>query len=218
MKRKIRKFKKLKLSKKIILTASALVMTVVMIMGMKAVYAAMKDSDKETNDFQIANLRGDITEKFTPPTKDNPIEPGQKYQKEVKVKNSENAPFFVRVLVVPEIEDSDGTLLPSEIGKEVLVDVHPDWVLGEDGFYYYMKKVPAGKETTELFKTVTLDEKLASNKDYSYKDAKMTISLKSETVISAGDNYRKAWWLGKVPTEKNLKTVDAELQKIKGGK
>lgn len=204
-----------KVSNKIIILAATLLMVSILgIMGLNAVYAALTDYDEKTNDLQVANLKGEITEKFTPPTKDKPIKPGEPYPKEVKVINSRNAPFFVRSLVVPEIQSSDGFLLPSEIGKEIIVDLNKDWILGEVGFYYYLKKVPKGKETSPIFTTVTLSGTLPSNGEYSYNDASMSISLKSETVTSAGDNYRKAWWQGKVPTDKNLKLVDDALQVI----
>lgn len=213
MKKKIRKFKKFKY-KKIVLATAVLLISLLAIMGLNAVYAALTDSDKETNDFQIANLKGEITEKFTPPTKDKPIQPGDTYPKEVKVTNASNAPFFVRVLVISEVQAKDGTLLPSEIGKDIKVDLDKSWIQGEDGFYYYLKKVSEKEETVPVFKTV----KLITTYEEDYEQATMKIALKSETVTSAGDNYRKAWWQGQVPKDKNLKIVDNELQKIiKGG-
>ncbi|MFY8331621.1 hypothetical protein [Vagococcus carniphilus] len=214
MKRKRNKSKKLSRLKKIILAAAILMVSILGIIGLNAVYAALTDKDEKANDFQIANLRGDITEKFVPPTKDDPIQPGDTYPKEVKVTNKLNAPFFVRVLVIPEVQAKDGTLLPSEIGKDILVDLDPNWVLGEDGFYYYLKKVSEKEETTPVFKNV----KLAKTYDEEYEQASMQIALKSETVTSSGKNYRKAWWRGEIPTEKNLKIVDTELSKIGGGK
>lgn len=211
MKKQKKKSKKfLTFNKRIILAAAVLLVSLVGIMGLRFVYAALTDYDQKTNDFQIANLRGDITEKFTPPTKDKPIQPGDVYPKEVKVTNTSNAPFFVRVLVIPEVKSKDGTLLPSEIGKDIMVDLDKNWVLGEDGFYYYLKKVSEKEETTPVFKTV----KLVNTYEEDYEQADMQIALKSETVTSAGDNYRKAWWQGKTPTEKNLKIIDDTFQKI----
>lgn len=205
----------MKRNKKIILTAAILMVSILVIIGLNAVYAALTDKDDKVNDFQIANLRGDITEKFVPPTKDKPIQPGDTYPKEVKVTNIKNAPFFVRVLVIPEVQSEEGTLLPSEIGKNIMVDIDNNWVLGEDGFYYYLKKVSEKEETTPVFKKV----KLNKTYDPDYEKATMKIYLKSETVTSSGNNYRKAWWQGQPPTDKNLKTIDDTLQKIvEGGK
>lgn len=220
MKQRKNKYKVSK--KKIILAAAVLFVSVLGIMGLNAVYAALTDSDQKTNDLQVANLKGEITEKFTPPTKEDPIQPGDTYPKEVTVTNTSNASFFVRVLVIPEIQGEEvvtngkttpGVLLPGEIGKEIIVDLDKNWVQGEDGFYYYLKKVSEKEVTTPVFTKVKLDKTY----DPDYEKATMKIALKSETVTTAGSNYRNAWWQGQTPTATNLKKVDSELQKIAGG-
>ncbi len=210
MKNKKNKFDKVKFNKKLVITATVILVSVLSVIGLNFVYAALKDNDQEENDFKISNLKGEITEKFTPPTAANPIKPGIVHEKEVKIKNTEDSPFFVRAIVIPEIQDKDKAFLPSKIGENLHVTANKDWVLGEDGFYYYLKKVSEGEETTPIFNSVRLDSRMYSE----YNDASLKIALKSETVISSEDNYRKAWWQGKVPSEKNLKIVDNALQTI----
>lgn len=186
----------------------ALVLLVVGILGIRSVYASLTAVDKKSNEFQLSNLSGTVDEDFVPPIPTNPMRPGMTYPKKVVVKNSSATPLFTRVLVTPEIEAADGTLLPSNIGKEIAVDLGKNWLLGEDGYYYYLGKLAQNQASTALFTTVTL----ASNVSDQYIDATMKIYVKSETILTKGTHYRDAWWLGNVPTETNLKTVDTTLQ------
>lgn len=195
--------------KKINVVLSLVFLTAVIgLISLNYVYAALTDKDQAANDFQIGEVKGTITEKFDPPTEDQPIKPGDTYPKEVKVSNASNLPFFVRVLVTPEIQSIDGMLLASNIGTEITVDLGNDWLLGEDGFYYYLKEVLPGSNTSPLFTTVTI----ANNLGTDYDGATMSIAIKSETVTSSGDNYRGAWWQGTLPTNPNLVKVDTALQ------
>lgn len=202
--------KKYKL-KKINVVLSISFLTILLgIVGLNYVYASLTDKDQATNDFQIGEVKGNITEKFDPPTKETPIKPGDTYPKEVKVSNTSSLPFFVRVLVTPEIQTSEGVLLASKIGKELSIDLGDDWLLGEDGYYYYLKEVLPGSDTSLLFTTVTLADNLGAE----YGDASMSITIKSETVIASGDNYRSVYFGGSIPSTENLAQIDEVYQKI----
>lgn len=172
-------------------------------------YAALTAKDQVRNDLQVSVLSGKVTENFVPPTEDNPIGSGDSYKKEVSVKNDANTPFFVRVLVIPEIISSEGIMLESNIGKEIIIDLDGNWLRGEDGFYYYLKKVEPNKSTSNIFTNITLSPSL----DSVYADASMTISIKSETIIPS--LYCEAWWTGEIPTEGQLKLVNDTLNSIK---
>lgn len=172
------------------------------------VYASLSGTDQLSNDFQLSDLPGSIEEEYTPPTKEDPMTPGRTYPKKVTVTNPSTTPFFVRILVTPEILSADGVLLAGTIGKELTVDLGKEWVLGEDGYYYYLGKVEKNQTTSALFTQVTLSKEVGSD----YEGASMEIYIKSETVIAKGIHYRDAWWLGKTPTENKLKQVDTILQ------
>lgn len=178
-------------------------------------YASFTDKDSQENNFAASGLKGSITEEFTPP---GTVEIGKSYSKKVTIKNEEKAPLFVRVLVQPEMTTSDGqVLLASNIGKEIQLDIGSDWLLGEDGFYYYKKVLNANETTQPLFTKVTL----ANNLDANYQNMKLTISIKSETVSAAGINFRDAYFHGTTPSQSNLKIIDSLYDSIstktKGG-
>lgn len=180
------------------------------IWGAKVVYASLISADHVVNDFQVSDLKGTIKEDFVPPTNDNPMKPGMSYPKKVAINNTSTTPFYVRVLVTPEIQSADGTLLTGNIGKEVSIDLGEDWLLGEDRYYYYLGKVGKGQTTSPLFTQVTL----ADNVDEAYTGAVMQIHVKSETIIAGKKQYREAWWDGSIPNTGVLQKIDTKLQNL----
>ena len=178
--------------------------------GAKVVYASLITTDHVTNDFQVTDLNGKIKEDFTPPTKEEPMTPGKTHPKKVTISNPSTTPFFVRVLVTPEVQSADGLLLAGNIGKELTIDLGKDWLLGEDGYYYYLGQVGKEQMTPPLFTQVTLADSVGE----SYNGASLQIHVKSETIIVGKQQYRDAWWGGKVPTESELQKVDTTLQNL----
>ncbi len=198
---------------KMILIASSLF---ILLMGIGIfggyTYASFTDKDSRDNGFVATGLKGTIKEDFPKP---GTVELGKTYTKEVTIKNEEHAPFFVRVLVLPEMTSQEGILLPSNLGQELVVDIGNDWQLGEDGFYYYKKVVDYNETTTPLFTKVKIPTSLADT----YNNANLTINVKSETVSAAGTNYRDAYFHGVTPTETDLNALDTLYNSlsIKGG-
>lgn len=178
--------------------------------GLNYMYAAMIDSDEKTNDFEISDLSGKIKEKFTPPKIDIPIKPGDTYPKEIAVTNSTKAPLFVRVLITPEIVNSENILLSSKIGEVIIVDLGKDWILGEDGYYYYLNQLKHNDTSSNLFNEIYLSKDISDI----YNDASMEIFVKSETITVADNQYREAWWGGDIPIEGNLKIIEDRLSSL----
>lgn len=183
-------------------------------LGSLVVYAAMTVREEKPNKFQISNLETTIEEVFKAPTS---IKAGDSVQKEVAVKNTGTSSQFVRVMVQPEIKatiDGNPVILPSEIGKEIILEGlnTTDWKLGEDGYYYYLYKLnPSEATKTKLFTKVKLNSELNSN----YNNAKFTILIKVEAINTFDINYRQAWWQVKsAPTTGNMKIIDNLLYKL----
>lgn len=184
-----------------------------LLVGSLITYAAMTTTEKKINQFQVGNLQTTVSEVFTETTK---ISPGQKIKKEVKITNSGTINQFVRVLLFPEIkknaEDGSTRILAATIGQELIVDINTtNWILGEDGYYYYTDSIKPGSKqaTSALFTTVTLKQGI----DSSYNDANATLLVKAEAVSCTVEQYREAWWQGQQPTSTNLKKIDEALAK-----
>lgn len=204
-------FKDKLLKKKLFVFIVTIILAILIsVVGLNYIYAAMIDNDEKTNDFEISDLSGIITEKFTPPTIDTPIKPGNTYHKEIDVTNPTKAPLFVRVLITPEIVSSENVLLSSEIGQVIIVEIGKDWMLGEDGYYYYLNQLNHNDTSSNLFNEIYLSKDLSDI----YNNASMKIFVKSETIIVADNQYREAWWGGDIPTEGNLKKIEDRLSSL----
>lgn len=178
------------------------------------VYAAMTDTDKKENDFQIGQVETKLVEAFSPITE---IPKNQSIGKDVTIKNTGTIKQFVRVMVLPEVRttitgDPNNTrTLPLVIGKDLELEQlnTSEWKDGGDGYFYYVKEaVATGKSTTSLFKTVKLSSSLSDQ----YHDATFSLSLKVETINCNEEAYQKAWWQGTVPTDDPLKTINNTLK------
>lgn len=183
-------------------------------LGSIVVYAAMTTREEKPNKFQISNLETNVEEVFNSPTS---ISPGDSVQKEVAVKNTGTSNQFVRIMVQAEIKatvDNNLVILPSEIGKEIVLEGlnTTDWKLGEDGYYYYLYKLNSSETTkSKLFTKVKLNSELNSI----YNDAKFSIVIKVEAINTFDTNYREAWWqVRTAPTTENLKVIDDSLYKL----
>lgn len=174
-------------------------------------YGSSQSSDLVNNQLEIATLEGNLEENFVP---DKDIQIGGSYAKDVKVTNKGTTNLFVRVMILPKVQSSNGLLLPAAIGKELSIDLNTDWIDGGDGYYYYLDVVKPEIKTSALFTSVTL----SNNLDQRYEGASLSVQLKSEAVTPANHEYRKAWWAGDVPTTSPLLEIDQVLQlKAAGG-
>lgn len=151
---------------------------------------------------------------FDPPLL--PILPdGSGIRKEVGAENIGEVPAFVRIMALPVIVASDGkTLLPAEIGKEVLLDINTsDWQPCSDGYYYYNKRLEPGTETDFLFTQASI----SGTAGHDYHDATLRIEIKCEAVEYKKWEYRASWWgSSAAPAEADRLAVDQLLSILAG--
>lgn len=220
---KTKKKEKLRKKNRYLKIGLALVIVVAASLVTVKVLASQSANSRVDNNLRIANLEGKMNEKDSTgkdfvPEQGITIGDSKEYIKDVKVENTGNTSFFVRVMVFPEIKlplkdennEDAPQLLPANIGKEVLLTPNADWIDGQDGYYYYTKKVPKGTSTSSLFKGVRLASGLAE----SYVNADFTIQIKSETISAANFQYRKAWWdvdPTTPPSDLTQKSIDDKL-------
>jgi hypothetical protein len=143
------------------------------------------------------------------------------------------------VLVIAEVENSEGIQLPANIRKtlpsgettgqiELLGFDKDNWLDGEDDYFYYSKKL-APKETSKPLFTgikingsvLTKDTNPANDAEvyyFSYNDSKLKIVVKEETITSKGDAYQTAWNMKNTQGDfvtPELEEVDKVLEKEK---
>lgn len=135
----------------------------------------------------------ELINEFDPPSN---LQPGVSFPQTVGATNTGTIPGFVRLLVFPAIfidYPSGRKLLPAQIGKEVLLDIDTaNWMLGEDGYYYYLDRLMPGQTTPPLCTTITLAD--ASVLTPEYYNAKVNFEIKGEFVNCQEWSYRDAWW------------------------
>ncbi|MBO0440003.1 hypothetical protein [Candidatus Enterococcus ikei] len=211
----MKKKKKTPLSiKQLTLFVTAVVILICFSFGLYQTYAAMTDSDQKQNEFRISNFQTSVEEEFDPPSI---FEPEKEYLKKVTVKNTGEQDSFIRVLALPIItkKQANGsiTLLPAttEGTNPVLtIDYNLiDWFEGQDGYFYYKKKLAKGVSTTLLFTKVKMNQ---ANITEGYIDATLSFEIKAEGISATKFAYRDAWWNGQIPIDPPLIEIDNTLK------
>ena len=116
-------------------------------------------------------------------------------QKKIKVTNTSGAPCFVRIFLKSSNSD-----IPLEFLYEGEVGYHKeDWILGEDGYYYYKHILEEGTETSELIDGIQIkdDTKLS---EYWGDATTLSVLVYGETVQAKNsdtgmywESYEEAW-------------------------
>ncbi|MFI3805642.1 hypothetical protein [Vagococcus fluvialis] len=121
----------------------------------------------------------------------------------IEVMNEGEVNQFVRVLVHPTFKDENG--IQQVVSLEDMTGGlnSIDWQPGEDGYYYYQKKLKAGNKTPALFQQVK-----------GSKEGTLTFHLKVEAVSAQGSQFVDAWWQGKSPTTPNLASIHDTLKGV----
>jgi len=162
-------------------------------------------------------------------------------EKRVGAQNVGELPAFVRLLVLPVFKSEEGHLIPAVLGQPganpsdppvpadanvIVLDFNlaewnpgtlawegGDWADGEDGYYYYLRRLDPETSTDDLGKNLFETLELVQPMPEGYENATLVIEVKSEAVELK--NYREAWWgiLGNTPApaDVTLQRIDGEL-------
>lgn len=151
----------------------------------------------------IGNLEVSLTDSDTI----GDITLGSSVSRKLAVENKGDMPMFVRVMVFPTLT-TDSNLVTHLTNPDVIKDLTTaDWKDGGDGYYYYTKKIDAGKTSSNIFSQLTVPA--------SKQKGKMTFSVKVESTVATGKEYRQAFWGTKDdPTDTTLKDIDTTLLAI----
>lgn len=185
----------------------------------------LKDHKHKRNDFAFADLSAEVVENdgkgFVAPEK---LETDQPITKKVQIKNTGGQPIFVRVMLFPtftKVEDDDLTLsLPATFeGDKPILSFQPNeqqnWLFGEDGYFYYLKKIEVGKLSDSVIETVVIHkENFPEDLADEYAEANLAVEVKVEAIGLTQWAYRDAFWQGEIPESGGLKTVDTSLEKL----
>lgn len=206
--------KKYPTAKELFLFTGFLVVLVSLSFGLYQTYAALTDSDQKQNEFRLGDFQTSIEEEFDPPMT---FEPEKEYLKKVSIKNTGEQESFIRILALPVLtkKQTNGviTLLPvTTDGAAPILSIDynlTDWIDGEDGYFYYKKKLIKGESTTNLFTKVKMNQ---ANITEEYIGVVLSFEVKAEGISTTKFAYRDAWWGGKIPTNNPKIEIDEQLK------
>lgn len=119
----------------------------------------------------------------------------------MEIENQGDMALFVRVLVLPVAVDENGVQLavtPRDLLRELDATY---WQLGEDGYFYYQKKLTSQQKTEHLFQKLQPTQK-----------GTLTLVIKAEAISAESDSFVAAWWQGKIPAQATLKKIYETLK------
>lgn len=131
----------------------------------------------------------DGTEIDFPVTGINGVMPGSTISKIVSVSNTGESEAWLRVSVDTGFVAADGTVLPMELElyggtiPALTYTVEDNWLLGDDGYYYYTQPVPAGESTGVLFREVMFSPQMTNE----YQNCTVSINISAQAVQTANN-------------------------------
>lgn len=155
--------------------------------GIAGIIAYQTDASSVQNDMVPGWNESEITEEFPEP---DPVIPDQTNvaAKKVAVTNTAGVPCYVRVYLAAENSD-----IPLAFLYEGETGYHTeDWVLEEDGYYYYKHVLEEGEDTSYLIDSVRIG---GSTEKEEYWDviSDIRILVYAETVQAKNADTGEAW-------------------------
>ena len=164
---------------------------VLCLLGTGTTAAYLTSWDQEENLVSVGQNTTEIIEEFPDPTP-VPIEENPEYRKKVLAvntaegKNGSQVECYVRMSVGYSHSDISRGVVLKGLDTE-------NWVLAEDGYYYFIKPLKEGESTTPLFTGFWVDSSKV-NKAYLELIPEFEIQIYEESVQAEGfADYKQAW-------------------------
>ena len=161
----------------------ALVVCVAAILAIGGTLAYFTDTDSADNVFTVGNVEIELTETAWEAGDEEAEDayPGEALPKNPNVTNNGDNPCFVRISVTgldclgkDNMITYETNYQPGALGE--------DWVLYDDGYFYYTSVLPAGESTaTDLFDQIRIPTSVTNGFDGNYD-----VVVKAEAVQAQG--------------------------------
>ena len=112
-----------------------------------------------------------------------PVMPASEASKVVYVVNSGDNPCYIRVSVEKAAKDASGQ--PLDAGYAALDFDTENWLLGDDGYWYYKEEVAAGASTEPLFTHVAFDSQMGND----YMNSVFDVTVSAQAVQSENNGF-----------------------------
>lgn len=166
--------------------------------------------DTKLNYFSTGSIKHEIVEVFEEDGLAKNLLPGDEVNKDVWINNTGKSDALLRVKVIPQWVNKLGevdNLLDTNLIELVFADGvqkslesgignDTNWILGNDGYFYYTSILPVNKEEVEhqsaqLLSAVRLSGKVSDQDKYAEKE--INVRIESETVQVNKDAYKESW-------------------------
>ncbi len=151
-----------------------------------ATLAYFTDTDDASNEFTVGNVDIELTEPKWDTTGKAEAEdsyPGEPLAKDPTVTNVGKNPCFVRISVtnLDQFTEQFGADAMIRYCTNYVTDaLGTDWVLHEDGYYYYSKVLAVGEVTPALFDQIVIPTQITNDAET------IAIEVKAEAVQAQG--------------------------------
>lgn len=148
------------------------ILSIALVVAMVAILAAgsfayFTDNDSKDNVFTVGNVDITLTEPKWDENEADDVYPGEALPKDPTVKNVGDNPCFVR-LQVSGLDCLGADNMITYETAYVANALGQDWVLGDDGYIYYTKVLPAGEKTSAAFDQIRIPTSVTNGFDGSY--------------------------------------------------
>lgn len=166
--------------------------------------------DTKLNYFSTGSIKHEIVEVFEEDGLAKNLLPGDEVNKDVWINNTGKSDALLRVKVIPQWVNKLGevdNLLDTNLIELVFADGvqkslesgignDTNWILGNDGYFYYTSILPVNKEEVEhqsaqLLSAVRLSGEVSDQDKYAEKE--INVRIESETVQVNKDAYKESW-------------------------
>lgn len=159
-------------TKKVVLTALIAILTTAI--TAVAAFAILSSMSERHNGFKVGSQSITISEDRFKISSDDVIKPDEPFEKNPTITNTGSVDCYIRAY----IGFSDTSLK-----QNVELGLNNDWVMGDDGYYYYPKAVKPG-QCVELFNSVTV---------HNISRFSTELFVYAESIDTNDNDYLTAW-------------------------
>lgn len=175
-------------NKKMMLGSAILLVVLLVVGGTLAWFTA--ETDTVVNNFKAGTLDIKLTEDFDDTAAGN-VNPGDKIKKEITIENTGTKRAYLRMKLEPKWTNLVGEQTTLEDwGPASILDLHQDWELKSDGYYYYKNVVAAGATAPKPFTKIQFAGAAMGDK---YQGANFALNVKVEAIQVTNGAVEAQW-------------------------
>lgn len=180
--------------KTITLTSIALLLLITVGTTLALIFTSTGDVE---NTFKPSRVACVVVEGTNAPVENSTVDTGD-VKEDVKIKNTGDTDAFIRVAVVVNWMNADGTKVwatAPKLGTDYKIEFESGWKQGADEYWYYTKSVAPGAMTTKLINTAYLMDGVTAPKGTDGTQYYLSIEIVASAIQSSPDDTVESQWI-----------------------